>query len=280
MKLKLLSSQIYGIFAILQPAKRVVTSILVLLFGVTTTFANVYDVAEMGAMNDGVTNNTKIIQQAIDDCSAHGGGVVLLSGGGEYMSGTLYMKSFVTLRVDNGTTLLASPNIEDYTDDTFKIMYRNESTKDRCFIYADGAESIAFDGYGTINGNGDLKKFPRSGYRPLLLRLKDCNKITIKDLTLRDPAAWTTVFLYCNDISIRGIRIISRVNFNGDGLDFDGCTNVRVSDSDFDNSDDCICLQTSREDKPCRNVVGVSTIYTVAIHIYCLIAVSHWTQAL
>ncbi len=226
-----------------------------LFLGSTMLAAPIYDVAEMGAKNDGVTNNAVIIQKAIDECSAQGGGVVLLSGGGHFMSGTLYMKSFVTLRIENGTTLLGSPNVKDYANDTHKIMYANEHTKDKCFIYGEGAQSIAFEGYGTIDGNGEEETFPRSGYRPLLIRLKDCDKITIKDLTLRDPAAWTTAFLYCNDISVRGIRISSRVNANGDGLDFDGCTNVRVSDSDFDNSDDCICLQTSREDRPCRNVV-------------------------
>ncbi|MFR9650595.1 MAG: glycosyl hydrolase family 28 protein [Rikenellaceae bacterium] len=225
------------------------------LFSLCVAEARIYDIAELGAKNDGVTNNTQIIQQAIDNCSAAGGGTVLLTGGGSYMCGTIYLKSFVTIQVDNGTTLLASPNIKDYGTDTHKIMYIDETSKDRCFIYADGAESIALVGHGTINGNGSEKNFSRKGYRPLLMRLKDCDKITITDLTLRDPAAWTTAFLYCNDISIRGIRISSRVNFNGDGLDFDGCTNVRVSDSDFDNSDDCICLQTSRDDKPCRNVV-------------------------
>jgi len=54
---------------------------------------------------------------------------------------------------------------------------------------------------------------------------------------------------------VDGITIISRVNNNGDGLDFDGCTDVRVSNSSFDTSDDSICLHTSRQDKPFRDVV-------------------------
>ena len=187
-------------------------------------------------------------------CSANGGGTVVLSGGGRYLSRTLYMKSFVTLRVDNNTTLLASPRIEDYPKDTHKIMYKRETHMDRCFIYAENAHSFAFEGYGTIDGNGHITNFQKKG-RPMLMRFKDCSRITMKDLHLVNPAAWTTAWLYCDDISVSGIRIISRVNNNGDGLDFDGCTNVRVSDSYFDNSDDCICLQTSRPDKPCQNIV-------------------------
>lgn len=230
--------------------------LLTLLFSLclaTTLTAATYDVAALGAKNDGVTNNVKIIQQAIDDCSAAGGGVVLLQGGGQYMTSTLYMKSYVTLRIESGTTLLASPNIDDYPTDTHKIMYKRESHMNRCFIYAENAREFSFEGYGTIDGNGHEENFPNT--RPMLLRFKDCERIRINDLTLCNPAAWTSAILYCDDIVVSGIRIDSVVNKNGDGLDFDGCTNVRVSDSNFNNSDDCICLQTSRRDKPCKNVV-------------------------
>ncbi len=61
--------------------------------------------------------------------------------------------------------------------------------------------------------------------------------------------------LYCEGIVVDGIRVHSRVNANGDGLNVDGCPNVRVSDCTFDTSDDSICLQASRIDHPCRDVV-------------------------
>ncbi len=222
--------------------------------------AATYDIATLGAKSDGVSDNTEIIQGAIDRCSKEGGGTVLLSGGGQYLSRTLYMKSYVTLQIDGGTTLLASPDYTTYPTDTHKIMYKRERHMDRCFIYAEGQRNFSFTGTGTIDGNGHPENFQKSG-RPMLLRFKDCERITMRDLTLQNPAAWSSAWLYCNDIVVSGIRIISRVNFNGDGLDFDGCTDVRVSDSYFDNSDDCICLQSSRVDKPCNRVTVTNCVF-------------------
>ena len=114
--------------------------------------ASVYDVKEFGAVNDGATLNTQSIQKAINTCSKNGGGTVLLTGGGRFLTGTLYLKNHVTLHVDNGTVLLGSPNYADYTTDTHKIMYKRESHMDRCLIFARDARSIAIEGHGTIDG--------------------------------------------------------------------------------------------------------------------------------
>ncbi|WP_422080422.1 glycoside hydrolase family 28 protein [Ulvibacterium sp.] len=215
-------------------------------------FGQTYDVSDYGAIGDGTTLNTVAIQTAINECTQNGGGTVLLKGGGTYMTGTIYLKDNVTLHVANGTTLLGSPNYDDYTTDTYKNMYKNEPHMNRCLIFAKDAKSMAIEGYGTIDGNGHRKNFSEG--RPMLIRFLNCEDVHLNDITLINPAAWTSAWLYCNNISVSGITIISRVNNNGDGLDFDGCTNVRVTNSNFDNSDDSICLQASRPDKPCKNI--------------------------
>ena len=238
-------------------------TILLVLFSATTGLgARTFDVRDFGAVADGKTLNTPSIQKAIDKCSESGGGVVLLAGGGKYVSGTLYMKSYVTLRVDNGTTLLGSPKYDDYATDTHKNMYKNEPHMDRCFIFAKNQTSFAIEGHGVIDGNGHKQHFRARQGRPMMLRFVECEDIQINDISLINPAAWASAWLYCNNIRVDGITILSRVNGNGDGLDFDGCRNVRVSNSNFDNSDDCICLQTSRPDKPCRDVVIANCVFS------------------
>ncbi|MCC5930588.1 MAG: right-handed parallel beta-helix repeat-containing protein [Cyclobacteriaceae bacterium] len=221
-----------------------------------------YDVLDFGAINDGKTINTRAIQQAIDQCARDGGGTVLIAGGGAYLTGTIYLKDNITLYIDNGTTLLGSQDINDYTTDTHKNMYKDETHMDRCLIFAKDANSIAIEGHGILDGNGYRSVFTNDTGRPMLLRFLNCTNIRIRDITLKNPASWTSVFLYCDDISVHGIKIHSRANSNGDGLNFDGCSKVRVSDCAFNTSDDSICLQTSLPDKPCHDITITNCTFT------------------
>lgn len=235
---------------------------IALFFIFSNTSAQTYNVKDYGAVNDGTTLNTIAIQTAINECTRNGGGTVLLAGGGNYMTGTLYLKDNVTLHIGNGTVLLGSPNYKDYATDTHKNMYKNEPHMDRCLIFAKDATSIAIEGYGTIDGNGHKEFFNKDTGRPMMIRFLNCKDIHLNDITLINPAAWTSAWLYCDAISVSGITIVSRVNGNGDGLDFDGCTDVRVINSTFDTSDDSICLQASRPDRPCKNVVVSNCTFT------------------
>ncbi|WP_232457052.1 glycoside hydrolase family 28 protein [Polaribacter sp. SA4-12] len=221
-----------------------------------------YNITDFGAKADGITLDTKAVQNAIDECSKKGGGKVIIPSGKTVLIGTIYLKDFVNLHVENGAILLGSSNIEDYTTDTHKNMYKNEPHMDRCLIFANNAKSFAITGLGTIDGNGYFKNFTSKTGRPMMIRFINSNDITFKDITLKNPAAWTSAWLYCNEIVVEGIKIVSRVNNNGDGLDFDGCTNVRVSNSSFDTSDDSICLQASLPNKPCKNVVVTNCTFT------------------
>lgn len=227
-----------------------------------TLLAKAYNVTDFGAVNDGKTMNTASIQKAIDQCTKDGGGTVLLSGGGKFMTGTIYLKDNVTLHIDNGTTLLGSRKISDYALDTYKCMYKDGTTCNQCLIFAKDAKSIAIEGHGTIDGNGSRADSIFVKERPMLMRFMNCSNIHLTDVNIINPASWTSSWLYCDDITVTGIKIMSRVNWSGDGLDFDGCTNVRVSNCSFDNSDDCICLQTSRADKPCRDIVISNCLFS------------------
>jgi hypothetical protein len=224
-----------------------------------------YDIQTFGAVGDGQTCNTAAVQAAIDTCHENGGGHVIVAQG-RYVIGTIYLKSHVVLHVQAGAELLGSIDPADYATDTHKQMYRGETHMDRCLIFARQARQIGIVGQGLIDGRGTAEHFSPSSDpadpRPMLLRFVDCSSIRMHDITLIRPASWTTAWLYCSEIAIDHVRIHSRANINGDGLDFDGCTDVRVTNCSFDTSDDSICLQTSRVDRPCRDVTISNCTFT------------------
>jgi polygalacturonase len=220
-----------------------------------------YDVYQYGATGDGATLDTQAIQKAIDLCSAEGGGRVVLSRG-TFLTGTLFMKSDVELHIEVNATLLGSGDIEDYSAHTHKQLYRKESHMDGCLIFCKEVNNIAFTGRGTIHGQGErfVRVEGKPVKRPMLIRYLNCRNVRLTGLRLRSPASWTNAFIQCKDIWVDGVDILSRAQTNGDGLDFDACQNVFVSNCNLDCSDDCICLQNSETEMKCKNIVVTNTI--------------------
>ncbi|HIW35327.1 MAG TPA: right-handed parallel beta-helix repeat-containing protein, partial [Candidatus Paenibacillus intestinavium] len=212
-----------------------------------------YDVKEFGAVGNGVTVDTRAIQNAIDACHAAGGGNVVLHGG-TFVAGTLFLKSNVYLQISASATLLANPDIHDYSSLTHYNRYVNEKDMDKAFIYAEDATNIGIIGKGLINGNADY--FPNEGSidRPMMIRFLRCSHIHVTDLRLHNSTAWTTAFLDSNHIWCERLDIKNDKKYNGDGLDFDGCQNVFVSNCNILGTDDNLCLQASSKQFAMKNV--------------------------
>jgi polygalacturonase len=107
-----------------------------------------FDVRAFGAQGDGATRDTAAIQAAIDAASASGGGTVVLPSG-QFLSGTITLKSRVTLHLTPGAVLLGSTDVADYPARAFPARdldvggYRVWS-----LVFAEDAEQIAIEGDG------------------------------------------------------------------------------------------------------------------------------------
>lgn len=237
------------------------TFLLLLCSIPAAVFANVFDITKYGAVNDGKTVNTKAIQKAIDDCTKKGG--IVLVPAGRFVTGTIYLKSNVTLQVDKGATLYGSIDTADYTPNAPTSIScpnthdRNgKSKKNFALIYAEGQENIAITGDGTINGNGDSKVFQKGDNgpaRPKLIFLISCKNVKVSKIFLTNSAFWMQDYTACDGVYIDGIKVFNHTNFNQDGLDIDS-KNVVVTNCIIDSDDDGICLKSYIIDKPCENV--------------------------
>ena len=127
----------------------------------------VYNIRDYGAKGDGVTLDTKAIQAAIDTCHNETGGTVVVPAG-VFVTGTIEIKSNVTLRIAAAGKLLGSADGKQYhpADD---IPLRGDSTLEDGnweLIFAVNAKNVTIEGPGTIDGQGLQFHSPVRGTPP------------------------------------------------------------------------------------------------------------------
>jgi polygalacturonase len=226
-----------------------------------TVPARVFDVTKFGAVSDPTTVNTRAIQSAIDECHAAGGGVVLIPKG-DFVTGTLDLRSNVMLEVQGGARLLGSLNLQDYPERvarTRTVMDTNMNLR-HSLIFAEGCTNVGIRGEGIIDGRGAKQNFPGPTTigpvtgRPFLIRFIECTNVNLHRITLRDSASWMQNYLLCENVILDGIRVDSRVNGNNDGIDIDSCRNVIVRGCIVHSGDDAMCFKGAGL-KPTENVL-------------------------
>lgn len=235
---------------------------------------NVFDITNYGAKGDGVTDDAAAIQQAIDECSKSGGGMVVVPAGRTFMCGPFKLASYVELHLEANSRLLANPDESIYTESAF----RENRAEGTMWISGKDLKQVSITGSGEINGNGvafmgkeledsyELKPITDFDPRPHVLTLINVNKLTIRDVTFRDGAYWTVHLIGCYDVLVDGITLLNNLKIrNGDGIDLDHSKKVRISNCFIESGDDCICLKNRREYQeygPCEDIVVTNCIMT------------------
>ncbi|MHB8338593.1 MAG: glycoside hydrolase family 28 protein [Ignavibacteriaceae bacterium] len=210
---------------------------------------SIFNIKDFGAKGDGITLNTKAIQKAIDKCSEFGGTVLVPAG--QYLTGSLELKSNVRIYLSSGSIILGSTNLKDYQEHKPKLESYNDHFLKYSLFYAENAENISFDGEGTIDGQGEAfkvktkKKPERYENRPFVIRFVECKNISVQNITLKNSAMWMEQYLACKGLTIHGIKVFNHANQNNDMMDIDGCKNVIISDCTGDTDDDGITLKST-----------------------------------
>jgi Glycosyl hydrolases family 28 len=218
--------------------------------------ARVYNVRSYGAKGDGQTLDTAAVQAAIDACNGDQGGTVLVPAG-DFLVGTIELKSNVTLHLAPRGRLLGSTAIDHYSAGK-GIPPGNGNF---VLLYAANAENIAIEGTGTIDGQGrsflegakdDGERTPgrRRAHLAIFYR---CRQLSLRDVFLRDSAYHCCRILQCSFVVADGVRIHTRVIFNNDGFHLNSCEHVKISNCNVVCEDDACALFGGNRDVTVTN---------------------------
>ena len=213
--------------------------------------AGTYNICNYGAIGDGKTLNTAAIQAAIDACAKDNGGVVLVPAG-DFLSGTIELKSNVTLHLAASAQILGTAKIEDYKAGN-GIPRGNGNIP---LIYASDAKNVTIEGRGTIDGQG--KNFytgrgdgsgpggnasgQANRVRPHLIIFNRCENVLMRDVFITASAYHCVRILNCKFVHFDGIRIYNRINKNNDGFHFNSCQYVNIANCNITCQDDACAL--------------------------------------
>ncbi|MFC1552497.1 glycoside hydrolase family 28 protein [Candidatus Latescibacterota bacterium] len=237
--------------------------------GAAESSSGTYNVVNYGVKGDGETLNTRTINTVISECSGSGGGTVIFPAG-IYVSGTIVLKSNVTLHLDNGAVIKGSGNIDHYGAGGLM----------RALIVINDAENVAITGMGIIDANGDAfmdmtkvklvepdaadydTKFTRQGADymsekfgtedgPVLpkdrphptLEINNCRNFLLRDVTIKNTPAWAIRLIDSEYADFIGFDIINDPLIpNSDGIHCTSSRIVHISDFHFEGGDDAIIV--------------------------------------
>jgi polygalacturonase len=210
-----------------------------------------YNILDFDAKPDGKTLCTQAIQNAVDQCAKGGGGTVYFPAG-TWLTGTIYLESHTTLRLDSGCLLLGSKEKKDYGHPRKLRGTEGETFGYWAIIAGKNLNNISICGRGTIDGQGANFKY-KNGSRPKNIYLENCSDVLIEGIGMRSAGSWMQHYRRCGRLTIRDITVFNHVSYNNDGLNIDSCRDVTITGCRVDSDDDAIVLK-SLSLNPCENI--------------------------
>lgn len=238
---------------------------------------------DIGAVGDGVTLNTEIIQGAVDSLSAIGGGHLVIPQG-IWLTGPIELKSGVDLHLERNAVLFFSPDKALYVDSNPK------ASRVKACISANRCHDIAITGFGTLDGNGaqwrpvkrmkvsdvEWKRFRqaggverqngslwypwelKSGYPDIastpekqekkrndLFRINNCENVLLSGVTFQNAPKFHVHPFNSRNLILDGITVRCPWNAqNGDAIDLSDCHQALVVNCIVDAGDDGLCMKS------------------------------------
>ncbi len=206
---------------------------------------NVRD-AMFGATGDGVTKDTVALQAALDRCAVLGGGEVLVPEG-NYLTGSIQIRSNTVLRLAEGAVIVGSPEMDDYA--VTEVRWEGRWIPGHiALVYAIDAMGVGVAGPGKIEGNKAVCGRPTKDKplrHPALMEFLRCDGVHLRGFSTSYFTMWSMHPTASKNILIEDL-VIRSVGGNGDGIDVDSCSKVVIRRCDISTGDDCISLKSGR----------------------------------
>lgn len=217
-----------------------------------------YSITDAGAIGDGETMNTQVIQDLIDEVSGIGGGVIVVPEG-TFKSGALFFKDGTHLHVEKGGMLKGSDDIADYPMMPSRMEGQNLDYFP-ALVNAYDVDGFTITGEGTIDGNGAnfwdafwarRKENPKCTNlevsRPRLVFIWNSDHVVIQDVRLQNSGFWTTHLYQCDWAKIVNVSIYAPFEPvkapSSDAIDLDVCSNVVVRGCYMSVCDDAVVMK-------------------------------------
>lgn len=232
-------------------------------------------ITDFGAVADGVSVCTDAINDAITHAVEHGAEKVVVPPG-EFITGTVRLRSGLTFEIMPGAVLKASPNIEDFPVRGLgegEIGHQDHSR--RTFLFAEDCENLTLCGGGTIDGNNEVYANPpkekrgpnhqwfgyrKNSYQPTL-QFVGCRNVRLVDITIQHGVRWNIHLQMCDRVWVERVCILNDPYAgNSDGLDIDACHDVHISNCKIDTGDDAIVLKTLYNTRSCERITVTNCV--------------------
>lgn len=222
------------------------------------------NVSDFGAAGDGKKNDTSAMQAAIACCPV--GGTVHINKG-TYLTGPLFLKSQMTLWLDEGAVLLGITDRNEYpilpgmvrrTDETkkevnFTSWEGNPLDSFASLITGQDVTDVDIIGQGIIDGNAqnsdwwiDVRR-RRGAWRPKIIEFTKCKNMCVQGIKLQNSPSWTIHPYYSDNITLLDCNIYNPDESpNTDGIDPESCSDVKIIGTTISVGDDCIALKSGK----------------------------------
>ena len=230
-----------------------------------------------GPDTTGSVRCTDILQQAIDRAGACGGKAVIPAG--TYLTGTLFMRSNMTLHIDRDAVLLGTTEMAEYPDVSENISPTLHKSLDPqtsgAVIMCDSVRNARITGRGIVDGQGDAVRATREGRRRNLnlLRIRDSRNVLVDGVALCNPLFWNSHVLRSENVVFRNLPVINEIPprtwsmathgreipwNNTDGINPDASRNVVIESVFAYCGDDCVPVKCTNSSpvpaESCENI--------------------------